>query len=112
MVGKITFIGIKGSVVALDRASGAIVWQTTLKGADFVNLVLDGDTLLATTRGEAFCLDAATGQVRWNNPLKGMGWGIASVATPEGNATAVAAETARRARQSAAADSARAASSS
>ena len=87
MAGKITYIGIKGSVLALDRASGAIVWQTTLKGADFVNLVLNGGDLLATTRGEAFCLDVATGQVRWNNPLKGMGWGIASIATPEGEPT-------------------------
>ncbi|HEX4794466.1 MAG TPA: PQQ-binding-like beta-propeller repeat protein [Humisphaera sp.] len=101
MPGKITYIGIKGSVLALDRASGAIVWQTTLKGVGFVNLVLDGGDLIATTRGEAFCLDVATGQVRWNNPLTGMGWGIASIATPLGNPTAVAAEMVRRAQQSA-----------
>ena len=36
----LVFIGIKGSVVALDRATGQQVWATHLKGSDFVNVVV------------------------------------------------------------------------
>ena len=44
------YLGIKGSVLALDRRTGSEVWRTPLKGADFVNVVLDGDALFATAR--------------------------------------------------------------
>jgi outer membrane protein assembly factor BamB len=74
------FVGIKGSVVAVNRASGKQVWATHLKGSDFVNVVLQGDSVLATCRGELFCLDPLTGQGRWHNPLKGFGMGLATIA--------------------------------
>jgi outer membrane protein assembly factor BamB len=76
---SLIYIGIKGSVVALDRRTGAEVWRTQLKG-EFVNVALDGDTIFATARGEIFCLDAITGRIRWNNQLKGMGWGLCTIA--------------------------------
>ncbi|MDB6020951.1 MAG: hypothetical protein JWQ04_808 [Pedosphaera sp.] len=76
------FVGIKGTAIALHRASGQIVWQTHLRGSGFVNLVLEGDNLYATAQGEVFCLDPATGAGRWNNELKGYGWGLASIAVP------------------------------
>ncbi len=75
------FVGIKGSVVALNRASGQQVWTTHLKGADFVNVVLQDGAILASCYGEIFCLDPLTGQARWHNPLKGFGMGLASIAT-------------------------------
>lgn len=78
---KPVYIGIKGSVLALDRATGAIIWEAELIGSDFVNVVLDGDDLLATTRGEIFCLDATTGHLRWQNPLRGYGYGVITIAT-------------------------------
>jgi outer membrane protein assembly factor BamB len=81
--GNVIYVGIKGSVLALDRKTGDEVWQTRLKGSDFVNLVLDGDDLLAATRGEMFCLDARTGNVRWNNRLRGWGWGLVCIATEQ-----------------------------
>ena len=34
------FTGIRGYVLAIDRASGKDVWATSLKGADFVNVVM------------------------------------------------------------------------
>jgi outer membrane protein assembly factor BamB len=37
---ELVFIGIKGSVVALDRATGQQVWATRLKGSDFVKMIL------------------------------------------------------------------------
>jgi outer membrane protein assembly factor BamB len=74
------FIGIKGTVLAIDRATGQEIWRTALEGSDFVNVVLEDGVLYAATRGELFCLDPATGQVRWHNPLKGLGWGLVTIA--------------------------------
>ena len=77
----IIFIGIKGSVVALNRATGQQAWVTRLKGGDFVNVVVECGVVLASNYGEVFCLDPMTGQVRWHNPLKGFGRGLATIAS-------------------------------
>ena len=77
----LVFVGIAGSVVALNPATGAIVWQTHLKGREFVNVVFEHDQLYATTYGEIFCLDPLTGDGHWQNPLKGFGRGLATIAT-------------------------------
>ena len=78
---ELVYVGIKGSVLALSRTTGQIVWNTYLKGYEFVNLLLDGEVIYATTKGEIFCLYAPTGQICWNNPLTGFGWGLASIVT-------------------------------
>ena len=80
----LVFAGIRGSVVALDRATGTQVWTTRLKGSDFVNVALLGEDLYASARGEIYCLDPSTGAVRWHNPLKGLGYGLVSIATDTG----------------------------
>jgi outer membrane protein assembly factor BamB len=77
----LVFIGIKGSVVGLNRFTGQQVWATHLKGADFVNVVLQGEVVLASCCGEIFCLNPLTGQGLWHNPLKGFGRGLATIAT-------------------------------
>src|SRR5215472_12746824 len=95
---KIIYVGVKGSVVALDAVTGQSVWEVALKGADFVNVVLDGGNLFAATRGEVFCLDPQTGGIRWHNPLRGYGWGLITMAgdgIPQ-NVSAAAAEKKRR----------------
>jgi outer membrane protein assembly factor BamB len=56
-----------------------------LKGSDFVNVILDNDRLIATTRGEAFCLDPQSGVLVWHNPLPGQGRGLITIATVSGN---------------------------
>lgn len=89
---EIVHIGIKGTALALDRLTGAEIWRTPLKGAGFVNLVLDGGDLFATTKGEVFCLDPVNGQIRWNNPMRGMGLGLATIATPGASPQTVLAE--------------------
>ena len=76
------FLGVHGSVVALDETTGAQVWATKLKSWDFVNLIWTENELYATTKGEIFCLDSGTGQVLWHNPLKGMGLGLVCIAAP------------------------------
>lgn len=77
----LVYIGIRGTVVALERATGKQVWATRLKGWDFVNVLLDGAEVLASCNGEVFCLDALTGESRWHNPLKGFGTGLSSIVT-------------------------------
>ena len=77
----LVFIGIRGTVLALNPATGAEVWRTPLKGQDFTNITLEGHRLLAAPRGELFCLDPLTGQLIWHNPLKGLGWGLITFAS-------------------------------
>jgi hypothetical protein len=96
---QLVFIGIKGSVIALNRATGLQVWVTRLKGADFVNVVLQDGAVLASCCGEIFCLDPLTGICMWHNPLKGFGTGLATIATdqsPGASNASVLAEKGRR----------------
>ena len=79
-IASLIFLGIKGSVIALDRRTGSPAWAMTLKGSDFVNVAFDGESVFATARGELYCLDPLTGRIRWNNPLKGFGWGLCTIA--------------------------------
>ena len=106
----LVFIGIKGSVVALNRATGEQVWATHLKGSDFVNVVVQDGTVLASCYGEIFCLDPFTGNACWHNPLKGFGLGLATIASEHdpgtGNALVLAEKHRRDAAASAAAASA------
>ena len=78
---KIIYLGIKGTVIALDGGTGEQLWATHLCGYDFVHVVLDGDAVYGATRGEIYCLDARTGEGRWHNKLSGMGYGLVSIAT-------------------------------
>ncbi len=103
---SVVYVGISGTVLALDRASGREVWRCSLKGSDFVNVVVEGGDVYASTRGEMFCLDAASGQVRWNNPLKGLGRGLVTIANASGAGTAVMREKRRRDEEQAAAGAA------
>lgn len=92
---ELVFIGIKGSVVALNRGTGEQVWATHLKGNGFVNAVVERDLVFAMCYGEMFCLDALTGDAVWHNQLKGFGLGLATIAMEEqgrSSLTAVLAE--------------------
>ncbi len=87
------FIGIKGSVLALECRSGRQVWATHLKGSEFVNVLLEDDVVLASCCGEIFCLDALNGNALWHNPLRGFGRGLATMVTernPGGGGAALA----------------------
>jgi len=107
------YIGIKGSVIALNRASGEQVWAAPLKGSDFVNLLVEGEKVFATCCGEVFCLDPLTGEGLWHNRLKGFGTGLATIATEDtlrSTLTTVLAEKRRRDEQAAASAAAAASS--
>jgi outer membrane protein assembly factor BamB len=89
-VDDLVVIGIKGTVLALDRATGGEVWRAKLKGSGFTNVVREGGALLAATHGELFCLDPHDGRILWHNPLRGMGFGIVSFASDAQQLAAVA----------------------
>ncbi|HEY2432855.1 MAG TPA: PQQ-binding-like beta-propeller repeat protein [Vicinamibacterales bacterium] len=94
------FVGARGTVIAVDRATGDTIWTADLKGGEFVEaMIVDGD-LFAASKGRLYRLDPATGDVLWRNDLPGLGWGIVTIA---GARPAAAAETVRRDRAAAAA---------
>ena len=107
----IVYVGLKASVVALDRRTGAEVWRTPLRGGvgrstTFVTLHRDGDLLYAGEGRERFAPDPRNGTLLCHNPLKRVGFGRPSIlgdtegASQSALPTAAAAE---HARQSAAA---------
>lgn len=96
-------IGIKGTVLAVDRDTGETLWSAALKGSDFVNVMLDGSDVFASSKGRLYRLDAGTGEIRWCNELPGLGWGIVAIAG--GSQTAALEEKRRRDAQAAAAAS-------
>lgn len=100
---ELVYVGIRGSVVALNRSNGEQVWATRLKGYDFTNIVLDGGKLFASAYGEVFCLDPYSGRIVWHNKLKGFGVGIAAIAAGENGQASLAAERGRQEQAQAAA---------
>jgi len=77
----LVFVGIKNAVVALDERTGAEVWQTELRSANFVYVIFDGQSVYATNAGEVWRLDPQQGTIIWRNELKGFGRGFASLAS-------------------------------
>ena len=96
---QLVYVGIKGTVIALNRATGQQVWATHLIGSSFVNVVVEGSTVLASCRGEVFSLDPLTGAILWGNALRGFGLGLATLAisgAAQNNNTLAMAEKRRR----------------
>lgn len=73
------FVGLRGTIVAIDRTTGDTLWSTRLKGADFVTVAVDEGQLFAATKGRIYRLDPVTGDVQWYNDLPGLGYGIVSI---------------------------------
>jgi hypothetical protein len=100
------YVGIRGSVLALDGATGEQVWATHLKGWSFVNVVIQDRMIVASCNGEIFCLDPLTGNALWHNPLKGFGTGLATIASDSNQTSANAAYLEQSSREQAAASAA------
>ncbi len=79
------YVGIKGRVIALDSATGEIIWESSLTGGQMVTMLIEQKRIFASTKGEVFCLDRATGALLWRNKLPGLGLDLASLATVESN---------------------------
>jgi len=86
------YIGIHGSVVALDPESGTILWTTRLRtGSSLVPLQVEGERLYALSGGEISCLDAQDGTLIWHNRLRGLGMGFACLASANGTTMSLSA---------------------
>ncbi|MGI8905532.1 MAG: PQQ-binding-like beta-propeller repeat protein [Candidatus Sumerlaeaceae bacterium] len=104
---EMVFVGFGKHVVALDRATGTMLWKWQApKGKAYPALLLDGDRLFVSLLGYTFCLDPYTGRVMWENYLPGLGMGVACIATVRANTqvqsaahAAEAAEAAQRAQR-------------
>jgi outer membrane protein assembly factor BamB len=86
---SLLFVGIKSSVVAVDRASGAEVWRTQLpakyrSSAMLVSVLFDGQGLFASIAGEVFALNPKTGELLWHEPFKGLGTGFVTMTSELG----------------------------
>jgi outer membrane protein assembly factor BamB len=79
---NILVLGTKGSVVAMDRTTGAQLWAVHLKSAGFVSVIADQSKVFAHTSGEVYCLDLFTGTGVWNDSLRGFGFDTATLALP------------------------------
>ena len=89
------FVGIRNVVIALDAKDGSEVWRTKVAGGigGFVNVMWDGEMVIAASAGEVFRLDPRSGDVVWHNKMSGLGLGLVTVAstrqpTLSGNPTA------------------------
>jgi len=73
-------------VVALQKATGTPIWETTLNssffkmGETFVTVAFDDTGVYAHTINEAFCLNLVSGQIIWQQKLPALGRGVASIA--------------------------------
>jgi outer membrane protein assembly factor BamB len=103
---NVVFVGIKGSVVAIDRDTGETLWSTGLKGSEFVNVSLDSGDLFAACRGRLYRLDPSTGDIKWCNELPGLGYGLVTIAGSSQSAVSAAEKQRRDAQAAAAAASA------
>lgn len=77
------FVGIKDVVVAVDPRDGSEIWRSKIAGAmdGFVNVMWDGEMLIAASAGEVYRLDPKTGAIMWHNKFKGLGLGVVTVAS-------------------------------
>lgn len=76
------YLGMKGSVMAIERSSGQTTWETKLNGSGMVNVVWDEGLLFAHTRGELYCVAPHDGKILWKNELPGKGYGMGTFASP------------------------------
>lgn len=99
----ILLLGVKRTIIAFQRSTGVELWRREigeglLSGSNFVSLQADEQHVFAHTSGELHCLDLQTGTPLWNDKLSGLGYGVATLAFPDGstNTTAAAQEKLRQ----------------
>lgn len=83
------FLGTHGHVVALRKATGEKLWQTSLPstGYSVVSILVEDDKLFCASGGHAFALDPQDGKILWTNDLKGLGQGLVYLTTANSNDT-------------------------
>lgn len=83
---QLVFVGFNSRVVALDRATGKVVWDwKSRSGKGYTTVLLDGDRLIVSVMGYTYGMHPLTGEELWFNELAGMGSGVASLASVRGH---------------------------
>ncbi|MFN8422733.1 MAG: PQQ-binding-like beta-propeller repeat protein [Anaerolineae bacterium] len=103
-IGPLVYVGFNANVLALDSATGRIVWtwRSPASSGRYVTLrLLNPQQLIVAVDGFIFCLDPSTGDERWSNPTTGFGYGVTSIVAhgapePDDVLVATAAEVAAR----------------
>ncbi len=103
------YLGVKGSVVAIDKTTGHEKWRTHLRGSGFVTTLVDTDIILAHTNGHLYGVDKHDGRQLWHNELPGLGYGLGMLAVEGGPGQEVLAQVIQAQRAAAAAGGAGAA---
>lgn len=76
-----------GNVAAINKKTGAIIWEKKLK--DYISsmtsysvgqIQIEGDKLYIGVSGQMLCLRAKDGSLVWKNDLKGWGYNFISFA--------------------------------
>ena len=82
-----------GKVAAINKKTGAIIWEKKLK--EFISsmsiygvgqLMVEGDKLYIAISGKLLCLKAKDGSFVWKNDLKGWGYQFISLANQNSEA--------------------------
>ncbi|MFK8010808.1 MAG: PQQ-binding-like beta-propeller repeat protein [Marinicellaceae bacterium] len=79
------YLGIKGSVVCIEKSSGKELWSTKLKSMHITNIICLSGQIFAYTKGHLFCIDKDFGKIIWENSLPGYGYGPCIFATENNN---------------------------
>ena len=79
------FAGTYGNVVAIDKGSGATVWQTALPKSSYqlVSILFEDDTVFCAAKGRVFALDPANGSLLWTNEMPGLRHGLVYLNTAQ-----------------------------
>lgn len=76
-----------GKIAAINKKTGAIIWEKKLK--EYISamslysvgqLMAEGDNLYIAISGKILCLKAKDGSFVWKNDLKGLGYQFISLA--------------------------------
>jgi outer membrane protein assembly factor BamB len=81
----LVFVGFNRHVVALNRETGAKVWEWKAPQRGYPALLFDGDRLIVSMNGYMYCLAPATGDLLWENNLPGLGMGVSCLASARGS---------------------------
>ena len=86
---ELVFLGFNKRVAALDRRTGALVWEWKApKGWQYVSLLLvDDEQLIVSACGYTYSLDPLTGEQQWYNELRGFGTGVTSIVAKNSSAS-------------------------
>jgi outer membrane protein assembly factor BamB len=88
----VMYIGIGSHVVAVNSATGDMIWKVKLKAGMYgVTVHREGKSLYVGSNGELYCLDPASGAILWHNKLKGLGTGMILFSSTDPAASAVSA---------------------